>query len=37
MSNRCPLIAAAVLGTVVAHQAHGQALPDVGFLDRLAA
>ena len=37
MSNRRPLIAAAVLGTVVAHQARGQALPDVDFLDRLAA
>ena len=37
MSNRCPFIAAAVLGTVMAHQAHGQAPPDANFLDRLAA
>lgn len=37
MFNRHPFIAAAVLGTVVAHQAHAQALPDVNFLDRLAA
>ena len=37
MSNRRPLIAAAVLGTVMVHQAHGQPLPDVDFPDRLAA
>ena len=37
MSNHRPLIAAAVLGTVMAHQAHGQPLPDIDFLDRLAA
>ena len=37
MSNRHPFLTAAVLGTVMAHQAHGQALPDVDFLDRLAA
>ena len=37
MSNYRPLIAAAVLGTVMAHQAHGQPLPDIDFLDRLAA
>ena len=37
MSNHRPLIAAAALATVMAHQAHGQALPDIDFLDRLAA
>ena len=37
MSSRDLLIAAAVFGTVMVQQAHGQALPDVNFLDRLAA
>ena len=37
MSNRCFLVAAAALGTAMVQQAHGQALPDVNFLDRLAA
>jgi len=37
MSNRLALIAAMLFGTSMAHQARGQALPDVNFLDRLAA
>ncbi len=37
MPNRSSLIAAILFGTSMAHQARGQALPDVNFLDRLAA
>lgn len=37
MPNHFALIAAALFGTSMVHQARGQALPDVDFLDRLAA
>jgi len=37
MPNRLALIAAILFGTSLAHQARGQALPDVNFLDRPAA
>lgn len=37
MPDRFALIAAVLFGTAMVHQACGQALPDVNFLDRLAA
>jgi len=37
VSNRLAFMIAALLGTAVVHQARGQALPDIDFLDRLAA